>query len=80
MPVAFPSHNEPICARLTGAGRSSGISTYPCAYLGLGSQDEVESINTLKYLGQTGVIRASHSHQERFVEVSPEFIDDGDWR
>ncbi|GMF73809.1 unnamed protein product [Aspergillus oryzae] len=32
----------------------------PLHHLGLGSEEEVESINTLKYLGPTGVLRASH--------------------
>jgi predicted acyl esterase len=32
----------------------------PLQQLGLASEQEVESINTLKYLGPTGVLRASH--------------------
>ncbi|KAE8346115.1 hypothetical protein BDV24DRAFT_177006 [Aspergillus arachidicola] len=32
----------------------------PLHHLGLESEEEVESINTLKYLGPTGVLRASH--------------------
>ncbi|KAL3488009.1 Alpha/Beta hydrolase protein [Aspergillus germanicus] len=32
----------------------------PLLHLGLRSEEEVESINTLKYLGPTGVLRASH--------------------
>lgn len=32
----------------------------PLHHLGLGSEEEVESINILKYLGPTGVLRAGH--------------------
>jgi predicted acyl esterase len=62
--MSCPSHHDlDVFIQLRKVDRHQRILqniNIPLHHLGLDSEEEVESINTLKYLGPTGVLRASH--------------------
>lgn len=62
--MSCPDHNDMdifvIIRKADKSGKILRNVNIPLAELGLKTEDEVENLNTLKYIGPSGILRASH--------------------